>query len=41
MSGDKKLECELTLREGKVVWDLNGISMTEWQSEDDWLTDIS
>jgi dihydroorotase len=28
--GDKKLECELTLREGKVVWDLNGISMPEW-----------
>ncbi len=30
ISGDKKLECELTLREGKVVWDLNGISMEEW-----------
>lgn len=30
--GDKKLECELTLLEGKVVWDLNGISMNEWQS---------
>ena len=29
--GDKKLECELTLREGKVVWDLNGISMSEWE----------
>jgi dihydroorotase len=29
--GDKKLECELTLREGKVVWDLNGISMPEWK----------
>ncbi len=33
ISGNKKLECELTLREGKVVWDLNGISMSEWQSE--------
>jgi dihydroorotase len=32
MPGDKKLECELTLREGQVVWDLNGISMQEWQS---------
>jgi len=32
MSGDKKLECELTLREGKVVWDLNGISMQEWEA---------
>lgn len=28
--GDKKLECELTLREGKVVWDLNGISSPMW-----------
>jgi len=30
--GDKKLECELTLMEGKVVWDLNGISMQEWET---------
>ena len=26
LDGDQKLECELTLRAGKVVWDLNGIS---------------
>ena len=32
IQGDKKLECELTLREGKVVWDLNGISMSEWET---------
>ena len=31
VKGDKKLECELTLREGKVVWDLNGISRPEWE----------
>ncbi len=30
INGNKKLECELTLREGKVVWDLNGMSMQEW-----------
>ncbi|MBE9518269.1 MAG: amidohydrolase/deacetylase family metallohydrolase [Bacteroidetes bacterium] len=30
IQGEKKLECELTLREGKVVWDLNGMSMQEW-----------
>jgi dihydroorotase len=29
--GNQKLECELTLREGKVVWDLNGISQADWQ----------
>ncbi len=32
LQGDKKLECELTLMEGKVVWDLNGISMQEWEA---------
>lgn len=30
MKGDKKLECELTIREGKVVYDLNGISAPMW-----------
>jgi dihydroorotase len=29
--GTQKLECELTVREGEVVWDLNGISVPEWQ----------
>jgi dihydroorotase len=32
IQGDKKLECELTLMEGQVVWDLNGISMQEWEA---------
>ena len=30
LPGDQKLECELTLRAGEVVWDLNGISTVEW-----------
>ncbi len=30
MNGTKKLECELTVRDGKVVWDLNGISRPSW-----------
>lgn len=30
LRGDRKLECELVWREGKVVWDLNGISGTDW-----------
>lgn len=30
MDGTKKLECELTIRAGKVVWDLNGISKPLW-----------
>ena len=31
MMGTQKLECELTVRDGKVVWDLNGISKTPWE----------
>ncbi len=30
MKGDRKLVGELTLREGEVVWDLNGISSEDW-----------
>jgi len=29
IQGTKKLECELTVRNGKIVWDLNGISATK------------
>ncbi len=32
MKGKQRLTCELTLREGAVVWDLNGLSRPEWQS---------
>jgi dihydroorotase len=31
ISGTEKLEAELTLRAGRVVWDLNGISAADWQ----------
>jgi len=30
MKGDKKLECELTIREGDVVYDLNGLAAEVW-----------
>ncbi len=30
MKGRQKLECELTLRAGQVVWDLNGHSLVDW-----------
>ncbi len=29
--GDRKLVCELTMRDGTVVWDLNGISRPTWE----------
>jgi len=31
MSGTQKLECELTLRSGKVVFDLNGLASESWK----------
>ena len=30
LMGDQKLECELTVKGGQVVWDLNGISRPLW-----------
>ena len=31
LEGDRKLEAELTIRAGKIVWDLNGISAKQWK----------
>jgi len=31
LQGTQKLGCELTVRAGKVVYDLNGISRTDWE----------
>jgi dihydroorotase len=30
LRGNQKLECELTVRNGKVVYDLNGITREDW-----------
>ena len=30
MRGNQKLTCELTVRDGRVVWDLNGITREDW-----------
>ena len=30
LDGTRKLSCELTIRDGKIVYDLNGISRPEW-----------
>ena len=30
LTGKQKLICEMTLREGKVVWDLNGRAGETW-----------
>lgn len=33
MNGTKKFEAELTLKGGRIVWDLNGISGSQWDAE--------
>jgi len=33
MNGTKKLEAELTIRAGRIVWDLNGISGPQWNAK--------
>jgi dihydroorotase len=35
LEGNHKLEAELTIRAGKIVWDLNGISAKPWKQEAD------
>ena len=32
MKGTRKLEAELTLRAGRIVWDLNGIGSVMWDA---------
>ena len=33
LKGTQKLETELTLRAGKVMWDLNGLAAQPWENE--------
>ncbi len=33
MSGDRKLICEMTVRDGQVVWDLNGMAGEDWAQQ--------
>jgi dihydroorotase len=32
MNGSQRLECQMTVRNGKVVYDLNGLSRPDWKS---------
>jgi dihydroorotase len=50
LSGDRKFVCELTLKDGRVVYDLNGITRSDWttlpsgyeaQGADEWDSTIS
>lgn len=31
-TGDKSLHCVLTVRDGKIVWDSEGLSVTDWEN---------
>ena len=32
MRGDKRLQCVLTIRNGVIVWDMNGLSWPDWET---------
>ena len=32
LAGDRKLECEMTVKGGKIVYDLNGLSRPDWKT---------
>jgi len=34
IEGDQKMEAELTVREGNIVWDLNGLSAKKYAGKD-------
>jgi dihydroorotase len=34
MKGSRKLVAEMTLRDGKVVWDLNGLASEDWDARE-------
>jgi hypothetical protein len=33
MFGDQKLEAEMTIRAGNIVWDLNGLAAEEYKPQ--------
>ena len=32
LRADKKLVCELTVRDGRILYDLNGLSRPDWET---------
>lgn len=37
LKGDRRLLCHMTIRAGEVVWDLNGLSRPEWETQGDYV----
>ena len=37
MRGDRRLLCHMTIRSGKVLWDLNGISCADWETSEQYV----
>ena len=37
LRGDRRIQCALTVREGEIVWDLNGLSWPEWQDAGEYM----
>ena len=37
MNGTQRLLCHMTMRAGQVVWDMNGLSRPDWQTQGDYV----
>jgi len=38
MKGDKRLTCHVTMRNGQIVWDLNGLSRPDYEGQGDYIS---
>jgi hypothetical protein len=38
MKGDKRLTCHMTVRDGEIVWDLNGLSRPDFENQGDYIS---
>ena len=36
MRGNQRLECEMTIRNGDILWDVNGLSRPNWEDSGDY-----
>jgi hypothetical protein len=36
MKGKHRLECQMTIRNGQVIWDPNGLSRPDWETVGDY-----
>ena len=38
LKGDQRLTCQMTVRNGAIVWDLNGLSRPDYEGQGDYVS---